>query len=403
MQITILHAVPPVVLFLAKHPLVSKFDLSALKYMVSGAAPLGVGLTAEAQDRLGFPIYQGTVFPHFWSTKVQYFLTVILCLLIPIRTDWGLPSTKVHCFLTSHLSRYSISSQSSCVYWYLSGQTRVSHLPRYSISSLPIYQGTVFSHFSPTKIQYFPTSHLPGYCISSQTSFVFTDTYQDRLEFPIYQGTVFPHFPSTRVQCFLTVILCVYWCAVRTDWGFPFTKVQYFLTSDLPRYSISSLPIYQDTVFPHFPSTKIQYFLTSHLPGYCISSQTSFVFTDTYQDRLGFPIYQGTVLPHFPSTKVQYFLTSHLPRYSISSPIYQGTIFPHSHPLCLLMCCQDRLGFPINQGTVFPHSRHWTVLILCQPVRTDWGFPSIKVAWHHFMQSHIRSCCCVCVLGLNLL
>ena len=65
MQITILHAVPPVVLFLAKHPLVSKFDLSALKYMVSGAAPLGVGLTAEAQDRLGFPIYQGTVFPHF--------------------------------------------------------------------------------------------------------------------------------------------------------------------------------------------------------------------------------------------------------------------------------------------------------------------------------------------------
>ena len=62
-QITVLHVVPPVVLFLAKHPLVSKFNLSSIKYMISGAAPLGVGLTFECQDRLGFPIYQGTVSP----------------------------------------------------------------------------------------------------------------------------------------------------------------------------------------------------------------------------------------------------------------------------------------------------------------------------------------------------
>ena len=64
-QVTILHAVPPVVLFMAKHPLVSSFDLSSLKYMVSGAAPLGAGLTEECQARVGCPIYQGT-----WGCQV---------------------------------------------------------------------------------------------------------------------------------------------------------------------------------------------------------------------------------------------------------------------------------------------------------------------------------------------
>ncbi|KAL8601563.1 hypothetical protein ACOMHN_003829 [Nucella lapillus] len=58
-KISFLHAVPPMVLFLAKHPLVAQFDLSAVQYMVSGAAPLGEPLTKECQDRLGVPIYQG--------------------------------------------------------------------------------------------------------------------------------------------------------------------------------------------------------------------------------------------------------------------------------------------------------------------------------------------------------
>ena len=158
---------------------------------------------------------------------------------------------------------------------------------------------------------------------------MFTDTYQDRQGLPIYQGTVFPHFPST--------------------------KVQYFLTSHLPRYSISSFPSYQGTLFPHLLSTRVQCFLA-----------VSFVFTDVLSGQTG---------------------VSHQPRYSISSQ-------PSLDCIDTLSACQDRLGFPINQGTVFPHSRHWTVLILYQPVRTDWGFPSTRVPWHHFMQSHIR--CCVC-------
>ncbi|XP_071079909.1 uncharacterized protein [Haliotis cracherodii] len=58
-KISILHVVPPIVLFLAKHPVVSKFDLSNLKYVICGAAPLGEGLTSEFQNRLKAPVYQG--------------------------------------------------------------------------------------------------------------------------------------------------------------------------------------------------------------------------------------------------------------------------------------------------------------------------------------------------------
>jgi len=39
-QVSIAHLVPPIVLFLAKHPVVAKFDLSKLKEIFSGAAPL---------------------------------------------------------------------------------------------------------------------------------------------------------------------------------------------------------------------------------------------------------------------------------------------------------------------------------------------------------------------------
>jgi acyl-CoA synthetase (AMP-forming)/AMP-acid ligase II len=40
-RITHLYLVPPIVLALAKHPLVDHYDLSSLQYIESGAAPLG--------------------------------------------------------------------------------------------------------------------------------------------------------------------------------------------------------------------------------------------------------------------------------------------------------------------------------------------------------------------------
>jgi acyl-CoA synthetase (AMP-forming)/AMP-acid ligase II len=54
-----LFVAPPVVLALAKHPLVEKFDLSGLEFVLSGAAPLGAELADAAAARLGCEVAQG--------------------------------------------------------------------------------------------------------------------------------------------------------------------------------------------------------------------------------------------------------------------------------------------------------------------------------------------------------
>jgi acyl-CoA synthetase (AMP-forming)/AMP-acid ligase II len=58
-RVTRAFLVPPIVLALAKHPLVDKYDLSALKTILSGAAPLGADLAGECSDRLGCLVTQG--------------------------------------------------------------------------------------------------------------------------------------------------------------------------------------------------------------------------------------------------------------------------------------------------------------------------------------------------------
>jgi 4-coumarate--CoA ligase len=50
---------PPIVLALAKHPMVDNYDLSALESVFSGAAPLGPELAEEAATRLGCEVVQG--------------------------------------------------------------------------------------------------------------------------------------------------------------------------------------------------------------------------------------------------------------------------------------------------------------------------------------------------------
>ena len=50
---------PPIVVALAKHPLVDKYDMSKLEQVFSGAAPLSAELALEAGDRLGCEIVQG--------------------------------------------------------------------------------------------------------------------------------------------------------------------------------------------------------------------------------------------------------------------------------------------------------------------------------------------------------
>lgn len=51
-SVTVAHIVPPIALFLAKHPLVDQFDLSSLREVFSGAAPLGAELSQAVIDRL---------------------------------------------------------------------------------------------------------------------------------------------------------------------------------------------------------------------------------------------------------------------------------------------------------------------------------------------------------------
>ena len=58
-QVTRFFAVPPIVLALAKHPAVADFDLSSLRQVLSGAAPLGAEVAAEASERIGCEVSQG--------------------------------------------------------------------------------------------------------------------------------------------------------------------------------------------------------------------------------------------------------------------------------------------------------------------------------------------------------
>ena len=52
LQVTDAPLVPPLILFLAKHPLVDKFDLSSMVRVNSGAAPLGKELETAMLKRL---------------------------------------------------------------------------------------------------------------------------------------------------------------------------------------------------------------------------------------------------------------------------------------------------------------------------------------------------------------
>ncbi|GAA3229981.1 hypothetical protein GCM10020256_43380 [Streptomyces thermocoprophilus] len=54
-RITGLYVAPPIVLALAKHPLVEQYDLSSLRYIISAAAPLDARLAAACSRRLGLP------------------------------------------------------------------------------------------------------------------------------------------------------------------------------------------------------------------------------------------------------------------------------------------------------------------------------------------------------------
>jgi acyl-CoA synthetase (AMP-forming)/AMP-acid ligase II len=58
-RVTRVEVVPPIVLGLARHPAVTGYDLSSLRVISSGGAPLGGALAAECARRLGCLVKQG--------------------------------------------------------------------------------------------------------------------------------------------------------------------------------------------------------------------------------------------------------------------------------------------------------------------------------------------------------
>lgn len=58
-KISFVYLVPPILLALAKHPIVSKYDLSSIRMINSGAAPLTKELICSFHDRLRIPVKQG--------------------------------------------------------------------------------------------------------------------------------------------------------------------------------------------------------------------------------------------------------------------------------------------------------------------------------------------------------
>ena len=58
-RVTVASVVPPILLALAKHPLVANYDLSSMRFFGSGAAPLGEDLASAAAQRLKVKVRQG--------------------------------------------------------------------------------------------------------------------------------------------------------------------------------------------------------------------------------------------------------------------------------------------------------------------------------------------------------
>lgn len=58
-RVTFLYVSPPIVLLLSKHPVVDRYDLSSVRFINSGAAPLSRELVADVWKRLRIGVKQG--------------------------------------------------------------------------------------------------------------------------------------------------------------------------------------------------------------------------------------------------------------------------------------------------------------------------------------------------------
>ena len=88
-RITILHAAPPVALLLAKSPLVEGRDFSNVRYILSGAAPLGREVVELVYKRLGVMVFMAYGLSEGGFVSMQYSTT--WAELVPHLGDTGFP------------------------------------------------------------------------------------------------------------------------------------------------------------------------------------------------------------------------------------------------------------------------------------------------------------------------
>jgi acyl-CoA synthetase (AMP-forming)/AMP-acid ligase II len=91
-RVTRAWVVPPIVLAMAKHPLVDEYDLSSLEYMNSGAAPLSAELEVECGRRLGCQMQQGYGLTE--TSPVTHFVTDKLAGTMPGSIGPAAPNTE---------------------------------------------------------------------------------------------------------------------------------------------------------------------------------------------------------------------------------------------------------------------------------------------------------------------
>ncbi|KAL1459655.1 hypothetical protein WDU94_011614, partial [Cyamophila willieti] len=85
-KISVLPAVPPLLIFLAKSPLVDKYDLSSLMRVTCGAAPVGKSTLEQVGDRLGIAMD---------SVKQAYGMTELTVLATTFDLDSEVPAHSV--------------------------------------------------------------------------------------------------------------------------------------------------------------------------------------------------------------------------------------------------------------------------------------------------------------------
>jgi acyl-CoA synthetase (AMP-forming)/AMP-acid ligase II len=91
-RITRAWVVPPIVLAMAKHPLVDQYDLSSLEYMNSGAAPLSAELEVACGRRVGCRMQQGYGLTE--TSPVTHFVSDTLAGTMPGSIGPAAPNTE---------------------------------------------------------------------------------------------------------------------------------------------------------------------------------------------------------------------------------------------------------------------------------------------------------------------